>query len=226
MAGDGDLVVRQELLGLLLGSAPGVMWDVRGIAGAGKSVLLREVERRAARDDVVVLLEMQDYFTAFGQGETAADAPGEAGEELRRFGRALSAVMSGLRDLSAAAQGVVRGDPERHRADGTGCRGAGRGGGAWAGGRADRADPGRTQPADRDAGGGGRQGIRAGRCVRGGHRLSPQGVVPAAASQPGRRGGGRRPADQRPRRARPARPARPASCAGPGSRRADGGGSQ
>ena len=107
MAGDGDLVVREGLVGELAGSAAGVLWDVRGIAGAGKSVLLREVERRASRSDVVVLVEAEDYFTAFEQGEAAAGDAGGPGGELRRFGRATSALLNGLLDRSA--RGAVEG---------------------------------------------------------------------------------------------------------------------
>jgi hypothetical protein len=105
MAGDVDLVVREELVGRLTGGA-GVR-DVRGAAGVGKSMLLREVERRADPGDVVVLVEMQDYFTAFEQGRGAVAGPGG---ELRRFGRMLSVVVSGLRDRQAArgaAEGIL-----------------------------------------------------------------------------------------------------------------------
>jgi hypothetical protein len=101
MAGDGDLVVRENLLGVLTGSAPGVVWDVRGTAGAGKSVLLRETGRRAGRRDVVLQLEMQDYFTAFEQGGAAVGQADGLGGELRRFGRALSALVDGLLDQAA-----------------------------------------------------------------------------------------------------------------------------
>src|SRR5271165_7695320 len=106
MAGNQDLVVREELLSRLLESGLGVVWDVRGIAGAGKSVLLREVQRRAGQDDVVVLVEMQDYFTAFQQGEAASDFGGPGGE-LRRFGRVLSEVMNGLREISPAVRKAI-----------------------------------------------------------------------------------------------------------------------
>jgi hypothetical protein len=106
MAGDGDLVVREPLLSELTGPAPGVVWDVRGTPGAGKSILLRELGRRAGRQDLVVQLEMQDYFTAFEQGEeTVGRASGPRGE-LRRFGRMLSAMVSGLLD-QAAEQGAL-----------------------------------------------------------------------------------------------------------------------
>jgi hypothetical protein len=106
MAGDGDLVVREDLVGVLTGSAAGVLWDVRGIAGAGKSVLLREVERRVSRSDVVVLVEAEDYFTAFEQGATAAGDAGDPSVGLRRFGRATSALLNGLLDRSARGTAV------------------------------------------------------------------------------------------------------------------------
>jgi hypothetical protein len=107
MAGSEDLVVREELLRPLLESRLGVVWDVRGIAGAGKSVLLRHIQRRASRNDVVVLVALRDYFTAFDQGEAAADRFGGPGGELRRFGRVLSAVMNGLRDISPTVRGTA-----------------------------------------------------------------------------------------------------------------------
>jgi len=101
MAGDGDLVVREYLLSELAGSPAGVVWDVQGIAGAGKSVLLQELGRRAGRRDLVIPLEMQDYFTAFEQGEAAVGRASGPRGELRRFGRALSAVVGVLLDRSA-----------------------------------------------------------------------------------------------------------------------------
>jgi hypothetical protein len=116
MASDADLVARRDLLDRLTGKHPaggsGGVWDVQGPAGAGKSILLRGVERQAGRRDAVVLVEMQDYFTAFDQGfddnrETADALAGRTGE-LRRFSQAVSAVISGLRDRSAAA-GAVEG---------------------------------------------------------------------------------------------------------------------
>ena len=94
MADDQDLVVREELLRPLFESRLGVVWDVYGISGAGKSMLLREVERQAGEDDDVVLVELRDYFTAFERGEAANRFGGPAGE-LRRFQRLLSAVMKG-----------------------------------------------------------------------------------------------------------------------------------
>src|SRR5579859_2598404 len=108
MAGDGDLVLREDLLATLVGSPAGVLWDVRGIAGAGKSVLLREVGRRAAASDVVAVMEPESYLTAFEQEDAAGGAPGP-GDELRRFGRAASAMMSGLAGRSArgAVEGVL-----------------------------------------------------------------------------------------------------------------------
>jgi hypothetical protein len=109
MAGSQELVVREELLRPLLESRLGVVWDVRGIAGAGKSLLLRDLERRAGRDDVVVLVELRDYFTAFEQGEAAADRFGGPGGELRRFGRVLSAVMNGVGSTSPTVRGAVEG---------------------------------------------------------------------------------------------------------------------
>jgi hypothetical protein len=106
MAGDGDLVVREHLLGELEDSAPGVVWDVRGIAGAGKSVLLRELGRRAGRRDVVIPLEMQDYYTAFERGEAAGGRPGGPGGELRRFGRVLSVMAGALLDRLACERAL------------------------------------------------------------------------------------------------------------------------
>jgi hypothetical protein len=101
MAGDGDLVVREYLLSKLADSPAGETWDVRGIAGAGKSVLLREMGRRAGRRDLVITLEMQDYYTAFERGEAAIGRAREPGGELRRFGRALSAVAGPLLERPA-----------------------------------------------------------------------------------------------------------------------------
>ena len=106
MVGDGDLIVREDLLGLLLNSGCGVVWDVRGNAGAGKSVLLRQVQQRAGPNDVVVLIEMQDYHRPFEFGEGAVDGVGGLGGELRRFGQAVAAVIDGLLDRSATRAAV------------------------------------------------------------------------------------------------------------------------
>jgi hypothetical protein len=115
MASDADLVTRQDLLDRLTGQSPadadpGGLWDVQGFPGAGKSILLREVERHAGPQDAVVLVEMQDYFTAFERNfensSEAADSLDGRGGELRRFSQAVSAVISGLRDRRAAGDAV------------------------------------------------------------------------------------------------------------------------
>jgi hypothetical protein len=106
MAGDQDLVVREELFRPLSESRLGVVWDVYGISGAGKSTLLRDVERRAGEHDVVVLVELRDYFTAFERGN-AAGRLGDPAGDLRRFQRVLAAVMNGLRDKSPRARAAV-----------------------------------------------------------------------------------------------------------------------
>ncbi len=117
MAGDGDLVVRESLLSELAGSPGGVVWDVRGIAGAGKSVLLREMGRRAGRRDLVLQLDMQDYFTTFDRGEAAAGRARGPQAELRRFGLALSAVAGALLD-QPAREAVLNGIGEAVHAAG------------------------------------------------------------------------------------------------------------
>ena len=113
MANDADLVIRADLLDQITGSTTpgsGGLWDVRGFAGAGKSILLRGVERQAGSQDAVVLVEMQDYFTALDrdldQDGVTDDVPADRNEELRRFSQALSAVIGGLRDRSGARDAV------------------------------------------------------------------------------------------------------------------------
>jgi hypothetical protein len=107
VAGNQDLVVREGLLRPLLESRLGVVWDVRGIAGAGKSLLLRDLQRRVSQEDGVVLVDLQDYFTTLGPGESAADRFGGPGGELRRFGRVLSTVMEGLRYTTPKMRGAI-----------------------------------------------------------------------------------------------------------------------
>jgi hypothetical protein len=113
MAGDAELVTRPELLERIVGEGAdgaGALWDVRGIVGAGKTVLLREVERRAGEDDVVMWVEARD-LTVFDQEHAVPGAAVSPEDELRRISRVLSSASKGLwnspRDADAEPAGVA-----------------------------------------------------------------------------------------------------------------------
>jgi hypothetical protein len=109
MAGDADLVARPELLAQLRGEGvdgAGGLWDVRGIVGAGKTVLLRAVERQAGKHDVAIWIDAQD-LAPFAQDRGGIGAAVSPDDELRRISRVLSSAAAGrwenLRDADTGS---------------------------------------------------------------------------------------------------------------------------
>src|SRR5258708_322543 len=103
-------VGREEYLARIFagGVHMGAFYDLRGISGAGKSVLMHEVERRAVAEHAAVLVDLKDYFSAF---ERDADESMGVREEAQRFCQAMTAILNGLRDrpspLSDAVQDML-----------------------------------------------------------------------------------------------------------------------
>jgi hypothetical protein len=114
MAGDADLVARPELLAQLVGEGvdgAGGLWDVRGPVGAGKTVLLRQLERQKREHDVVTWVETQD-LTPFDHGQAGAGVVVSPEDELRRISRVLASAAAGLWDSQQDADAGPAGKAE------------------------------------------------------------------------------------------------------------------
>ncbi len=117
-----DCVGREEFLGRILAGdvGTGAFHEVRGVVGAGKSVLLSEAARRAEQEHVVVLVDAKDHVPASGQlptGDGRSDPRGEA----HRFGRILADVLGALWDRPPEVAKILAGmldDIGRLRLDG------------------------------------------------------------------------------------------------------------
>lgn len=106
-----DFVGRENLLATILngGAGTGAFYDVRGIAGAGKSVLLRELERRIGGEHVVVLIDAKDYFTAFEQkGATPGGQAADPRGEFLRFIRVMPSILLSVADRLPEAMEIFK----------------------------------------------------------------------------------------------------------------------